>query len=85
VRFICDNLPKNRGQILDAKDSFGNTALHLAFIRSNIEIIRELVNRKCSLNVKNSDDMTPMDYGMTSESLEVKRFLLDLEGWKQYH
>lgn len=28
--------------------------------------------------------MTPMDYGLTSENLNVKRFLMDLDGWKTY-
>jgi ankyrin repeat protein len=78
-------LPKNKAQVLDAKDSFGNTPLHLAFIKSNVEIIKELVGRKSSLDVKNSDDMTPVDYGLTSDNSEVRRYLMDLEGWKQHH
>jgi ankyrin repeat protein len=85
VKFICDRLPKNRAQVLDAKDSFGNTPLHLAFINSNVEIIRQLVSMKSSLEVKNRDDMTPVDYGMTSDNSEIKRYLIDLEGWKQHH
>lgn len=50
-----------------------------------MEIIRELVSRKSSLDVKNDDDMTPVDYGLTSDNSEVRKYLMDLEGWKQHH
>jgi len=43
VKFIVERLPKYPTQILDAQDSFGNTPLHLAFLSSNLEIIRDLV------------------------------------------
>lgn len=40
VRFIADKLPKNSTIVLDAQDSYGNTPLHLAFLNSNLDIIR---------------------------------------------
>lgn len=28
--------------------------------------------------------MTPIDYGMTSDSSAIKSLLMDIEGWKQH-
>ena len=55
VMFILERLPKNPTLILDAQDSYGNTPTHLAFLNSNLDIIRELVQRKAKLNIKNND------------------------------
>lgn len=49
VRFILERLPKNPTLILDTQDSYGNTPTHLAFLNSNLDIIRELVQRKAKL------------------------------------
>ncbi len=77
-------MPKTKSVVLDAQDSYGNTPLHLAFLSSNIDIIREMIERKPNMEIKNNDYMTPMDYGKTSEDPSVKRLLMDLEGWKQH-
>ncbi len=69
---------------MDAIDQYGNTPVHLAFLTSNIDILRELMNRKPNLNIKNNDDMTPLDYGLTSDNMEIKRLLMDMEGWRQH-
>ena len=84
VKFIVERLPKNPTLILDAQDSYGNTPIHLAFLNSNLDIIRELVQRKAKLEIRNNDEMTPIDYGLTSEDPSIKRYLMDLEGWKQH-
>ena len=78
VRFILERLPKNPTLILDAQDSYGNTPTHLAFLNSNLDIIRELVQRKAKLEIRNNDEMTPTDYGLTSEDPSIKRYLMDL-------
>ena len=43
-----------------------------------MEILRELLNRKPDTEVRNRDELTPLDYGHNSESMAVKRFLMDL-------
>lgn len=29
--------------------------------------------------------MTPMDYGLNSENMDIKRFLMDFQGWRQHN
>jgi ankyrin repeat protein len=61
-----ERLPKYSTPYLDAIDKYGNTPLHLAFLNSNIDILRELSARKPNFKIKNYDEMTPMDYGLNS-------------------
>lgn len=57
----------------------------MAFLNSNIDILKELTQKKPNFTIKNNDEMTPMDYGLNSENMDIKRFLMDFQGWRQHN
>ena len=61
-----ERLPKNSSSVIDAMDIYGNTPLHLAFLTANIDVLRELIQKRPNINLQNKDEMTPIDYGLSS-------------------
>lgn len=47
---------------VDAKDGFGNTALHLAGANGNAEFISELLKHKADYSIRNNAGLTPYEY-----------------------
>lgn len=67
---------------MDLTDEFGNTPLHIAFMRDDIgtssailESATKLINSKADLDKLNNDHLAPVDLGLDSSSLQMKTFL----------
>ena len=59
---------------MNAVDYSGDTPLHRAVGFDHIEIVRLLLDRGASANVKNKEGKTPID---DAESDEIKQLLLE--------
>lgn len=66
------------GILVDKQDEYKNTPLHLAFLNNNLRMISALVQRKANLEVLNEDNMSPVDYGITSGKSEIHSFLKEI-------
>ena len=51
----------DHGANIELQDFEGNTAFHLACIYNQEEIVKILIEKKCSLEVRNKRQMTPID------------------------
>ena len=51
--------------------SNGNTALHLAVIQNNINIVRLLIEGNANCNIKNYNDMRPIDVANDEDILKL--------------
>ena len=54
VKFLVEN-----GTDLEARDSFGNTALHRAAGGGHLPVSKYLVDNRADVNATNDDDLTP--------------------------
>ncbi|KAH6915330.1 ankyrin repeat-containing domain protein [Coprinopsis sp. MPI-PUGE-AT-0042] len=75
---------------LDWSNIHGKTALHIAALRGNEELVRivqVLIERGCQYNVKNNEGFTPLDYAYsTREALqETVRLQYDINKEKRRH
>jgi ankyrin repeat protein len=60
------------GAGLNVKDNKGNTPLFLAIKKANVEIVELLIKcKKIDLNVKNFDDLTPLEYAKETSEHET--------------
>lgn len=57
---VVSELLKSGYRKLDAKNSSGQTALHLACINGNEEIVRLLLEAKINANVRDQEGLTPL-------------------------
>lgn len=63
-------LQKN-GHDINFKDAFGNTALHKAVMKSNKELIRNLIDCGSNVHIKNDKGNTPIFYTRNSEIVDI--------------
>lgn len=62
---------------LDAQDSYGFTALHLAADRGYLEIVKLLVNRGANIGVKDPDGLTAISLAEAGDRQDIIAFLED--------
>ncbi|KAH9779079.1 ANK REP REGION domain-containing protein [Citrus sinensis] len=66
-------------RILNLKDRDGNTLLHIATSKSQVQIVRCLLNCKVDTNARNSEGLTPLDISLLdktkSENQEIAAML----------
>lgn len=66
-------------RILNLKDRDGNTLLHIATSKSQLQIVRYLLDCKVDKNARNSDGLTPLDISLLdqtkSENQEIEVML----------
>jgi len=69
----------DKGVDVNTKDKYGQTPLHIAVGRENIEIVKFLVSEgKANVNVKEVDGKTPLHLAATyNDNIEVVKFLID--------
>jgi ankyrin repeat protein len=56
------NLLVRYGAKVDEFDEFGNSPLHLACYKGNLNVVRSLIYNKANVNLKNPLDKTPLHY-----------------------
>ena len=49
-----------RAELLDRNDRWDNTALHIASIRGNLDIVTALIEAGAQIDNKNEDEQTPL-------------------------
>lgn len=52
----------DHGIDVNAKDSYGQTALYNAIYKKNLDMVKVLIENKSDLNVRDKDDITPLMY-----------------------
>ncbi|XP_011856971.1 PREDICTED: ankyrin-1-like [Mandrillus leucophaeus] len=65
------------GQLADKPSSKGNTALHIAALAGQDEVVRELVNYGANVNAQSQKGFTPLYMAAQENHLEVVKFLLE--------
>jgi hypothetical protein len=65
------------GAETDAKDSYGNTALHAASRNGHLEIVELLLSKGAKVDAKEEDDITALHYACEYGYLELAKLLLD--------
>ncbi|XP_052292812.1 uncharacterized protein LOC102622244 isoform X2 [Citrus sinensis] len=55
-------------RILNLKDRDGNTLLHIATSKSQVQVVRCLVNWKVDTNARNSEGLTPLDISLLDQT-----------------
>jgi ankyrin repeat protein len=61
---------------VDQRDQFGNTALHYAMIKRNLDAINKLRRDNASLEIENRYGETPVDYGLKGSDVFVSPVFL---------
>ncbi|CAI9096919.1 OLC1v1033181C1 [Oldenlandia corymbosa var. corymbosa] len=64
------------GTSLDAKDSQGRTALHMASANGHLEIVEYLVSHGVDVNAANTENNTPLHWACLNGHVEVVKFLI---------
>jgi len=73
VRDILDN--DGQRELLKMADYAGNTAVHLAAVGPNLEILRELLTRGASVHARNRANNTPLYLAEKTGKEECVRLL----------
>lgn len=69
---------------LNSQNTFGDTALHIAAKNHNMDIVEYIARFGGKMNIKNSEDKTPLDYLSESEKLRFSEFQDCLYGLDKY-
>ena len=69
----CDDPPINHANV------FGQTPLHLACIKENLEIVDFLLDHSCDPNVADCDGKTPLHISCSANNVEIAARLLRLK------
>ncbi|RYP02243.1 hypothetical protein DL764_005885 [Monosporascus ibericus] len=84
---LSDQLPSSSEEktpFIDAKNAFGNTALHWACLGGHLDVVRLLLSRGASPAVANDKDQIPLDLAAFNGHMHVVDHFLaqsrDLEG-----
>ncbi len=64
IKLLLDNKAD-----VNAKDSTGKTALHVAAASGNLEIVQFLIDNKADVNAKDADGQTPL--GAVKNYIEI--------------
>ena len=63
---------------VDARDSFGGTALHAAMFQDNMDIVEKLINYGFDINAKGtSNGYTPLHDAVWADNLPAAKLLID--------
>ena len=76
---ICDLLIKMAPSLLDALDNIKMSALHYAAGGGYIEVVKVLLQHGATIDLKNDDGETPLDWALEENQQEVVDYLKD---WK---
>lgn len=80
--------------IFDARDRYGNTALHVACNHSLVIVVNALLRAGAPVNIRNRDGMTALMYAIYANSIEIARMLINAgadvgisekDGWTALH
>jgi ankyrin repeat protein len=71
LKDLVDKNPK----LVNAKDQFGNTALHSAVEKGHISIIKYLIGKGADVNVTDSEGRTPLYHAEITANTEVEDLL----------
>ena len=71
----CQLLLNVSAKLINHKDKEGNTALHYATIGGYIPVCQKLVRAGANIEVKNNNDMLPIDYAKQYEYSELYKLL----------
>jgi ankyrin repeat protein len=66
----------NKGANLEPRDHVGNTPLHHASLRGNLEIFDFLRKRGSDLQSTNEDGISPLEYAFAFGNLAMAEFIL---------
>ena len=64
-------------RIVNMKDNHGDTPLHEACIRGNVEIVKELLNQDADPDAENNDGVNPLGTACMGNYVEVVKAILD--------
>ena len=73
------SLLKDNPNWVNAKDGKGLTPLHYAVAVDNLEIVKLLVGRWATFNVKNNAGFTPLDVARTRKSTAIVEYFEDID------
>ena len=62
---------------LSYQDKNGNTYLHLSIIQQNLKLIKQLLEKKISINAKNNDGNTALHFAYYIKNIEIINILLN--------
>jgi len=74
VELIKAILQKDRSQI-DARDSFGSTALHAAVEKGNRRIVELLIQNGANVNAEDNNGRTPIYFAEVRQNGEMEELL----------
>ncbi|KAK8999244.1 hypothetical protein V6N11_070420 [Hibiscus sabdariffa] len=84
VHWLRRNIHKDgdvwQNEILNSKDNEGNTVLHVAATNNHPQMIRLLLNRSVDKNLKNSNNLTPLDILQHQANAQEARNILQSAG-----
>jgi ankyrin repeat protein len=67
---------KSRGVDIDAKDSTGNTPLHVASLGGHLPVVKALLSGGMDVLAVNDQEGLPIPYAVDHRKLEVSKYLL---------
>lgn len=73
---LTDKLLTNKLVDINARDEFGNTALHWASVNGHIAVVRELIQKGADVNAKNKTNSTPLHLASGSGQIMAVRELI---------
>jgi ankyrin repeat protein len=65
-----------KGADLSKSNNRGQTCLHLACQAGNLDAVRKLTSRDCSITVQDKYGLSPLHYAVGEDHIEVVRYLL---------
>jgi ankyrin repeat protein len=61
----------------DVKDGYGNTALHIAIISGDLEMVKLLISHSADVNIKSSQGRTALQHAKFYDQKDIVNFLQD--------
>jgi ankyrin repeat protein len=74
-RLVERLLERNYDNIINARDNFGWTPMHIAALHNDTDIVQLLIEKGAKVNLKDSEQNTPLTYAVLNKAFDVTHIL----------